>query len=148
MTWVKVARTTFYGRENSYLKYMRNISSSSPPCKEKCDMWRDSLHYYCLQVKYNENKIFSKIKEICETEGNIRLRPWWYITPLRRKIKEIPAPLPPLDPLFGSRIRIILAQFPLVLCSRVSLYPLSSAGGFLTLSSKVRNSRWSQCSAS
>lgn len=43
--------------------------------------------------------------------------------------------------LFGSRIRIILAQFPLVLCSHVSLYPPPTAGGFLSLSSKVCNSR-------
>lgn len=43
--------------------------------------------------------------------------------------------------LFGSRVRIILAQFPLVLCSRVSLYPPSTVGGFLSLSSKVCNSR-------
>lgn len=44
--------------------------------------------------------------------------------------EEILTLLLSLGLLFGSRVRIILAQFPLVLCSRVSLYPPPTTGVF------------------
>lgn len=76
----------------------------------------------------------SRVKQIVKTEGILDYvnKMIYYVSPRfsASSFEEILTLLLSLGLLFGSRVRIILAQFPLVLCSRVSLYPPPTAGVF------------------
>lgn len=82
--------------------------------------------------KYNDNIYIRRCSEYAKY---FTVSMMMYYTLLRRKVKKS------LLCFSNRRVRIILAQFPLVLCSRVSLYPSPSARFFLSSASKVRNSR-------
>lgn len=109
-----------------------------------------SILHYCPHIRHYESMCTLGSSEYVKTRENIRLRQWWYITFLRREVprrkfwrcfyRSV---------CFSDRGSALSSLNFLSFYVAACLFILHPHGqGFLSLSSKVCNSRWIRCSPS